>query len=381
MEDPPDPEAATGPTAPAPDEHRQWHLLGARRLELRSLPLPAPPPGGAVVRIDAALTCGTDLKVFLAGGHARMLQPPCAFGHEMAGTIVTLASGPEAPAEGPHRWRVGQRVAIANSASCGRCSPCRSGRENLCTDLHYLNGAFGEYLVLSPRFVRRALHPVPEGLSSRDAALAEPLACVLHMMELVRGDLDLWRREGSPTRLDAAVFGAGPLGLLITHQLTAGGLRVTTADPHPQRLDLAEELGAHETVALRRHPGRDPELTVPERLLERRHHIAIDASGTLEGWLSALGAVRPGGTAVFFGGVSAGVLALRAHPIHYDEINLRGVYHHRPATFSRALEVLLEGTLPVDPLVGPPRRLSDLPDALDEMEQRRVLKVHLEPHS
>jgi L-iditol 2-dehydrogenase len=391
----PDPRSAAIPQIP--DSQWQWHLLGPKRIERRKLPVVLPATGELLIRIDAALTCGTDLKVFLAGGHARMLEPPCPFGHEMAGTIVALGErkrsplGESAPpgdppgdvgsaAETSGLWQVGDRVVVANSASCGRCPPCLSGRENLCTDLHYLNGAFGEYLVLPERFVRRSLHRIPSALSTADAALAEPLACVLHMMELLQGDLQLWQPEGhSRPGLEAAVFGAGPLGLLITHQLTSAGLAVTTADPNPQRLAVAAQFGAHRTVALQRTPGHDPELSVPDRLLERRHHVAIDASGTLDGWLSALGAVRPGGTAVFFGGVSAGVLALRAHPIHYDEINLRGVYHHRPATFRRALSVLTSGSLPVDSLISDRLPLGQLEEALDSMMHRRALKVLLQP--
>lgn len=357
-----------------PRRQRQWHLLGAKRIELREVDVRRPDAGEALLRIDAALTCGTDLKVFRAGGHARMLHPPCPFGHEMAGTVVDLGE----PVDESLDLKVGDRVVVANSASCGVCPPCSAGRENLCLDLHYLNGAFGQYLTIPARFVARSLHKIPQHLDARHAALAEPLACVLHMMELVELDLALWRSDTS-TPLRAAVFGAGPLGVLITHQLTAHGIEVDVADPNSHRADAAKSFGAARTITLERNPGRDPELHAPPELREQRHHLAIDASGTIEGWQAAVGAARPGGTAVFFGGVSAGVLALRAHPLHYDELTLRGVYHHRPETFARAVEVIASGALPCDLLLGPARPLVELPEALDAMLHRNVLKVHLRP--
>src|SRR6185369_2185887 len=140
------------------------------------VPTPEPGPGEILVRIDAATTCGTDVKVFRRGGHPRMLKTPTPFGHEMAGRVAALG-------EGVHRFREGDRVVVANSAPCGRCRACRQGRENLCADLHYLNGAFSEALLVPRRFVERSTYSCPEGLPAERAALAEPLACVLHGIE------------------------------------------------------------------------------------------------------------------------------------------------------------------------------------------------------
>src|SRR2546429_9581490 len=94
-------------------------------------------PGEARIDIQAALTCGTDLKVFKRGYHAKMIVPPAAFGHELAGEICEVA--PDAG-----QWRVGDRVTVANSAPCGDCPSCRQGQENLCDDLIFLNGAYAE---------------------------------------------------------------------------------------------------------------------------------------------------------------------------------------------------------------------------------------------
>ena len=108
-----------------PRTHRVLYLRGPRAVELRELAVPRPGPGELLLRVDAATTCGTDLKVYLRGGHPRMLRAPCPFGHEVCGSVVGCG-------EGVHGWREGDRLVVANSASCGRCRWCETERENLC---------------------------------------------------------------------------------------------------------------------------------------------------------------------------------------------------------------------------------------------------------
>src|SRR5690606_6538176 len=119
----------------------------------------------------AALTCGTDLKVYRRGYHAKMIVPPAVFGHEFAGKIVEVH-----PETGG--WDLGERVVCANSAPCGSCFYCQNGQENLCDDLLFLNGAYAESIVVPARLVKKNLLRLGDDVSFRDAALTEPLACV-----------------------------------------------------------------------------------------------------------------------------------------------------------------------------------------------------------
>ena len=221
-----------------PERQRAAYLLGPEQVEVREVPVPRPGPGELLVRISAATTCGTDVKVFRRGGHPRMIHPPSPFGHEMAGLIA--ATGP-----GERRFREGDPVVIANSAPCGVCEPCQRGRENLCRDLAYLNGAFAQYLLVPARFADRSTYRIPGGLPFQVAALAEPLACVLHALE----QTDLTHPA------DAVVYGSGPIGLLFVCCLVAAGHRTVVADPNPARLRIAEKLGAAATVPVGRDGG------------------------------------------------------------------------------------------------------------------------------
>src|SRR5436853_7040474 len=149
------------------------------------------------LRIEAALTCGTDLKVFKRGYHARMIVPPAVFGHELAGIISEIASDVSG-------WSPGDRVVVANSAPCGACFFCRNAQENLCDDLLFLNGAYAESIVVPARFVQKNLLRLKPETAFRDAALVEPLACVAQGIE------DMKLRPGQ--RL--LVIGSGPIGLM-----------------------------------------------------------------------------------------------------------------------------------------------------------------------
>ncbi len=353
-----------------PRTQRQWHLLGPERVELREVPLEPPRGEELLVRIEAATTCGTDLKVYRRGGHPRMLRAPCPFGHEMAGVIA--ASGSD-----QRLWREGERVVIANSAPCGECRDCARGRFNLCSDLEYLNGAFAEYVLVPERFARRSVYRIPDHLTPEIAALTEPLACAVRCVASVERFLAKAEATGPPTVI---VYGAGPLGLLLVALLAERRLDVACADPNPGRLVVARSFGAAIVVEIGRRGGSAPTvLAAAEPMLDvERFDLAIDATGAPEVWLDAAASVRPGGQVVFFGGTAAGVeISIDAQRLHYGELTLAGVFHHRPDDFARALDHLARKTAPFETLLSERRPLGELEAALGSMIARTALKVAL----
>ncbi|HBL25751.1 MAG TPA: dehydrogenase [Acidobacteria bacterium] len=350
-----------------PREHRAVYLLGPERIELRRVPVPVPGPGELLVRIEAATTCGTDLKVLRRGGHPRMLMAPSPFGHEMAGTVA--ATGPVAEPGQAGRWSVGDRVVVANSAPCATCEQCLRGRENLCESLRYLNGAYAEYLLVPRLFAEVSTHAIPDGVAFEIAPLAEPLACVLHGLEVcpIAG------------AADTVVYGGGPIGLLFVNLLAEAGHHVVLADPNPQRLEVARRMGAAEAVLVSRDGGEAPRL---RRRAGRGDgfDLAIEATGSPVAWEDALASVRDGGTVLLFGGCRSGTfIPLDTHRLHYQELTIKGAYHHRPATFRRALDLLASGRLQAAELLSAERPLEDLEGALRSMMRKEALKVVIRP--
>ena len=334
------------------------------------MPVPAPGPGEILLRVGAATTCGTDLKVFQRGGHPRMLKAPTPFGHEMAGTVAAVGEGVE-------RRREGDRVVVANSAPCGVCEWCSRGRENLCSDLHYLNGAFSEYLLVPRRFAERSTYPLPDAIPFEIAALAEPLACVLHGLEIS----SLERASG------IVVYGGGPIGLLFVDVLAnspadfpaEGEHHIVLADPNPARLEAGKSLGADVTVQVDRDGGEAARLCKTSRTGDG-FDVAIEATGSPAAWQDALASVRPGGLVQLFGGCPPGTtVPLDTHRLHYSEITVKSAYHHRPTTFQRALDLLASGRLHPRVLLSAERPLAQLEEALRSMRRREALKVVIRP--
>src|SRR6266498_1089726 len=190
-------------------------LHGKEQIRIEEVAPRALQPGEVRIDIQAALTCGTDLKVFRRGYHARMIVPPAVFGHELAGVINEIRT-PKSKVRN-WDWRVGDRVVAANSAPCGNCFFCQRGQENLCDDLLFLNGAYAESIVVPARLVEKNLLRLKPETAFRDAALVEPLACVVHGIE----DTRLARGQ------HVLVLGAGPIGLMFVALVKIAGCHVT----------------------------------------------------------------------------------------------------------------------------------------------------------
>jgi len=258
--------------------------------------------------VEVALTDGTDAKAFRRGHPLLLGDPPSPFGHEFCG--VDTATG--------------RRVVAANSAPCGSCAPCRRGEETLCENLRpLLNGAYAEYLLVPERIAARNLLPVPPALAPEVAALVEPLACCLHGIE--RAEIEGGER--------AAVLGPGPIGLMLCAAARDAGARVVVVGGRPARRELARDFGAE--------PGNG-----------EGADVVVEAAGSDEAWRNAVRLVRPGGTAILFGGLPRdAAVPLDAYRIHYEELTLRGAFHHTPRHVRAALAFLASGAYPWERLV------------------------------
>ena len=343
-----------------PQTMRAAVLLGAQNIEIQQIAVPRPAAGEMLVRIGAATTCGTDVKVFRRGGHPRMLKVPALFGHEFAGAVEQVG-------EAVTNFAPGDRIVVANSASCGTCERCARGRENLCPELQYLNGAFAEFILLPERFVQRSVYIMPASMGFEHAALSEPLACVIHGINACELDKSV--------ASEITIFGAGPIGLLFVAALARDGHRVQLADPNPTRLEVGARMGATNTLCVARGGG------MAEQVRDWSSYgngvdVAIDCTGIAEVWSDAMHSVRPGGVVNLFGGCAPGTtVPLDTHQLHYSEISVKGVYHHRPQTFRAALALLNDPTFPAAQLLGAHMSIDNVEAALQSMMRKENLKV------
>ena len=318
-------------------------------------------PGEVRVTIEAALTCGTDLKVFKRGYHAKMIVPPAVFGHELAGTIAEVRGE---RGEGRSQWHEGDRVVVANSAPCGQCFHCGQRQENLCDDLLFLNGAYAESIVVPARLVQKNMIRLQPATSFRDAALTEPLACVVQGIE----DSDL--RAGQ----QVLVIGAGPIGLMFVALAKHLGCDVTMAGRRAARLEAATKLGAGQVIDI----GDGTDLVSKIRAASKAHFdVVIEAVGKPEVWEAGVHLVRKGGTVNFFGGCPSGMtITLDTTLIHYSNLTLLASFHHTPRTIRRALEFIEAGVIRAADFVDGECGLGQLPELLKSMTAgNRVVKT------
>ncbi len=301
-------------------------LHGREDIRIENVPVPQAKPGELIVKVGAALTCGTDLKVFRRGYHARMIVPPALFGHELAGTVVEAG-------EGVTDFASGNRVVALNSAPCGTCYFCERGQENLCDDLLFNNGAYAEYIRIPERIVAKNTLQVPDHVPLEHAALTEPLACAVHGFE------DSHPRPGDLV----AVIGGGPLGLMMLHVAALAGCETIAVVKHDGQVEAAKQLGAAHVVQASsiRKAVRETRAITPN---DRGVDIAIEAVGVPDAWEEAVEMVRKGGTVNFFGGCATGTqVKLDTNRVHYSDITLRATFHHTPAICRKALDLIAGG--------------------------------------
>jgi L-iditol 2-dehydrogenase len=299
-------------------------------LRIEDVPKPEAGPGEVLVQIEVALTDGTDLKTYRRGHPILLRESPAPFGHEFCGLVD------------------GRRVVSANSAPCGACDGCAQG--GVCRELQFLAGAYADWIVVPERIAAVNLHDVPPVLTPEVAALLEPLACCLRGVE----------RAGVGAGDSVAILGAGPIGLLLSACVADAGGRPVVVGGREERRALIGAFGAEAG------DGRGAD-------------VVLEAAGSEQAWSDAVELVRPGGTVVMFGGLPRDAqVRLDAFRLHYDELTVRGSFHHTPATVRAALAFLASGAYPWERLITHRVSLAELP-ALFADPPRDLLKAAVVP--
>jgi L-iditol 2-dehydrogenase len=337
-------------------------LYGVKDLRVEEAEKPKTEAGEVLVKVKAATTCGTDIKIFQRGYVEKVIKLPTIFGHEWAGEVVEVGEGLEWPTKG-------MRVRAGNSAPCLHCTMCQKGKYNLCENMIWLWGAYAEYIKVPARMVLVNMQEIPEHVSFEEAAITEPLACVLHGIE--EADVKLGD--------SVAIIGAGPIGLL--HLLTVKKMGVEKAimiDLVEERLGFAEKLGADETV----NAGKTDVVEIVRKLTRGYGaDVVIEAIGLPATWEQALKLVRKGGTVLEFGGCPPGTeVKVNAEMLHYGEVTVMGTFHTTPLHFRKALNLIASRAIDVRSLITRKMKLDDIKEAFNILSTSKTeIKIAINP--
>jgi L-iditol 2-dehydrogenase len=316
-------------------------LTAPSQLDFTDFPDPSPAPDEVVLRIRACGICGSDLHGW--DGSTGRRRPPLIMGHEAAGEIVAV--GPRVD-----RWKVGDRVTFDSTISCGTCPDCCAGRVNLCDNRRVVgvapaeyrqHGAFAELLAVPARI----LYALPDGLSFTHAAMIEPVSIALHAVQRVRI---------LPTDT-AVVVGAGMIGLFLVQALRwAGAKKIIAIDLAENRLELARELGATDTL-------KSDATDVPAEVMQLTSGCGADVAFEVVGLSTtlnlALATIRRGGSAVLVGNL-APKAEFPLQSVVTREISLHGSCASA-GEYPLCLDLIARGVIRVEPMMSAVAPLAD----------------------
>jgi L-iditol 2-dehydrogenase len=333
---------------------------GPRDIRLEDRPVPVPGPGEVVVKIGAALTCGTDFKAYRQGHKVLLGDYPSPFGHELAGVVSALGAGVKNVKEG-------DRVVVANSAPMDDCFWCTHGQNHLCPKLKLHNGAYAEYDRVPAHIVTHNLHPLAANVPFEVGALAEPFSTTIHAAEIMgvrAGELCL-------------VLGAGPMSVMLVHALTARGARVGVLGRSKVHLETSKAAGAEAVFSVE---DGETDARVREWAEGRGPDYVFEAVGKVETHVQAVALVRDGGKVCYFGGCAPGTMVpLDVHRVHYKQIAVHGVFHHTPTYFREAVRLLSEGKVRTDLLIKGEIKLADVPAFFAANADKSIPKTVVRP--
>jgi len=338
---------------------KQAILIKSGNIEIRDVPTPEPSEGEVVVKINTALTCGTDLKAYVRGHN--LIPMPGPFGHEYSGKVSKTGKGVT-------QFKEGDDVMGVHSAPCLHCIYCKKGIYNLCETImdQKVLGAFAEYMVLPERVVKQNFFHKPPQLAFAIAALLEPLSCVVHPYNKLNMD-----------EIETAlVIGAGPIGLMHLAYLKLKGIKVIVSDFIDDRLELAADMGASSAVVPKAVRNVIDIMTGNAGV-----DLVIECTGQQGVWEKSVSYVRRGGTIVLFGGCASGTtVSYDAARLHYDELTLMGSFHFTPSDVKKAYEIIVGNKLDLSMLISGEYLLDNIDKAFALLEQGVGIKYAVRPY-
>jgi L-iditol 2-dehydrogenase len=342
----------------------RFYAPGDVRVEDMTKPQPA--PGDLLMRVSACATCGTDAKIFSYGHHH--IVPPRVMGHEIAGVVEELGEGTDA-------YSPGDPVQVIAAIPCGDCFECKNRSMSICSNqesigYHY-DGGFAEWLLVPAKVLKvKGLNLIPDGLSFEEAAVTEPLACVLNGQELAEVE------EGDVV----VVIGAGPIGCLHVRLARArGASQVVLVERNGARLEMsARRVEPDAAIDSSNENAIDAVLKLTDG---RGADVIITAAGSEAAQEEALQMASRGGRISLFGGLPKDdpVIKLDSNVVHYRELRIVGANGSTPAQNSEALRLIATGAVPVKDLITDRLPLDRVLDGIEAVGSGGSIKVVITP--
>ncbi len=336
-------------------------LVDYKKIELKETEIPEPSEGEVVIAVKSALTCGTDLKMYLRG-HPKF-KFPMSFGHECSGVIYKVGAGVK-------NFKEGDEVMFANSASCGQCYYCKRGYENLCVNLfeNIFFGAYSEFAKVPAQIVRRNMFIKPKNLSFTQSAFLEPVSCVMNgirNLNVMDGDSIL-------------IIGDGAIGLIFTLAIKKFfNVNLIVAGKYDNRLKIASELGADEVINVNEFELKDKLMEITSGI---GPNLVIECTGKPEVWQESVELVARGGEVILFGGCPTGTkVSFDATKIHYDQITIKGVFHFTSNDVRTAYDFLSDNSDKLVKIISGKYALNQLPEVFEQLANRNGIKYEIKP--
>ncbi|MFX0138685.1 MAG: zinc-binding dehydrogenase [Candidatus Hodarchaeota archaeon] len=337
---------------------------GPKNVVLEEIKIPEISDDEVLVKVKASTTCGTDRKLYLRSGkkYPSYFKPPTIFGHEIAGEIYELGKNVIG-------YEIGQPVYVHDSAPCLKCFYCKIGKHSLCDNITWNWGTWTEFLRVPKEIIQCGnMVPIPKNLTFSEAALTEPLSCVLYGV------------ESSNIKLGDTVVinGAGPIGLFWTNLVKNKGARIIQVDIKNERLELAKKLGAD--VILNAEEEKNIIQAVKDQTNGRGADVAVEAIGYPETWETTIKMARKGGLVNLFGGPPlTSEISINTGLLHYDELTIIGVFHTTPRYVQASINLLANKKINTGVFITEELKLDDLEKILENLVNQKGIKTAIIP--
>lgn len=338
------------------------YLIEKRKLEMREEPIPEISDGEVLVKIKHCGVCGSDVHYYELGAIGNfVVREPLILGHECAGEVVKAGKDVK-------NLKVGDRVTLEPGVPCGKCEYCKSGRYNLCPDMHFMatppiNGAFKEYINYPEEFC----YKLPDNVDTIEGAMVEPLNCGFHAAQ----------RAGAHIGQTAVVLGSGCIGLCTLMALHCMGVKtVYMFDMIDKRLQMAKKLGA---TAVFNSRDVDPVKTVMELTGGEGVDLVFEMTGSVSGTQSTLAFAKRGGVVMLVGQGANAFVNYNIDEIIVRELDVRGNFRYANL-YPTVIEMLKSGSLPIKDIITDIYSFDDIDKAMEDsvVNKSNIIKAVVE---